>query len=170
MVGSSIKDNDRSAILTRFIILYIVSILCGIIPLYYLFAIPDVAISELKASKLSTKGQQEQIDRFKELFSELDQFKEKKQFLNEYKNLNFKLYNFAKDSVDKTNLYKPVFIKVSDLYEYIQKMNEQGADKESIEKLKTELETIKNAKEAVDQQLKDCAIEKGVLQGLLSKK
>ena len=115
MAGSNIKDTDRSVILTRFILLYIVSILCAIIPLYYLLNIPDMAIGELKASKLSAKGQKEQIEGFIQIYTELEQYKEKNQFLKEYTYLKNKLYNFAKDSVGNSNLYKPLFLKVSDL-------------------------------------------------------
>jgi hypothetical protein len=164
MAVSNPKETDRGAILTRFILLYIVSILCAIIPLYYLFNIPEVAFSELKASKLSAKGQQEQIERFELIYSELDQQKDKNNFLNEYQNLALKLFNFAKDSVENTNPYKPLFVKVPGLYQDILKMNQQSADKELIEKLKGDVEKLTKEKEKVEEDLDDCKVELRVLQ------
>ena len=165
MAGSNIKDTDRSVILTRFILLYIVSILCAIIPLYYLLNIPDMAIGELKASKLSAKGQKEQIEGFIQIYTELEQYKEKNQFLKEYTYLKNKLYNFAKDSVGNSNLYKPLFLKVSDLYEFIQKMNENSTDKATLDKCKAELENMEKEKKDVDEKLNDCKVQLGICQG-----
>ena len=43
MKGSFVSNNDRNAIITMFIVAYVICLLCAIIPLYAIFALPEKA-------------------------------------------------------------------------------------------------------------------------------
>jgi hypothetical protein len=138
MQGSS--DNMNTAF-TRFLLIYIICILCAVVPLYYLFNIPGIALQKLKVSEMSVKSQKNRIDRYQSIMTELDKYMAENKFEKEYKKSVYDLYCLAKDSIDEKNLYKPLFIKITDLYGAIEKMNE-GGGKADIDKLKEENEKL----------------------------
>lgn len=158
--------NDRSTITTRFLLVYIICILCAVVPLYYLFSIPDKAIQKLKVSELSEKKQRKNIERYKEIMVDLDKFLTEKKLEKEYRDCIDVLYRFAKDSVDEKNLYKPLFIKIADLYENLGKMNE-GGGKAEIDKLKAQIDKMTEDQKQAERDLKNC--EKENLQLMLKK-
>jgi hypothetical protein len=96
-------------------------ILCAIIPLYFLFNIPDKNISELRASKFSVKGQTDRLDSILVICDSLDKSLSEKNLRMEF---HFTKLLSAYEHIDKKELYWPLFLKVSTLYQYINKINE----------------------------------------------
>ncbi|MFZ4546117.1 MAG: hypothetical protein ACOYN4_01710 [Bacteroidales bacterium] len=141
-------SEDRKAMLTRFIVFYVICVLCITVPLYYLFNIPDKVLSQLSASRFMEKNEQEKIDRINTIIAELDQYVKENKYEKEYKYCYEKLYTYAKDSIDQSVAYKIYVIKVSDLYQRIKEIYEQ-AGKEEIERLQKEVESK-------DKELDDC--------------
>ncbi|MCX6270823.1 MAG: hypothetical protein NTU44_06315 [Bacteroidetes bacterium] len=140
------SNEERNSLITRFILMFVVSLLCAIIPLYFLFSLPDKAINKLNARGMSIKAQKEKVERLKTLIADLDKFWKEKNFGKEYTNSSGKLYNFAKDSIDESDINKFVYVRISDIYDSIQKAGEGtgGNENEELKKLKedkTKLET-----------------------------
>lgn len=133
-MGSS---NERNTVLFRFILIYLICVCCAVIPLYYLFNIPEIALNRLKVSEMSVKSQKDKIDRFQVIMKDLDKNLAENKLEKEYRKSVDDLYSISKDSIDEKNLYKPLFIKITDLYEMIEKINEEGG-KAEIDRLKEE--------------------------------
>jgi hypothetical protein len=147
-------DDNRNTIMTRFVLIYIICILCAVVPLYYLFNIPGKAIQKLKVSEMSVKSQKIRIDRYQSIMTEIDKYLAENKFEKEYKKSVYDLYAFAKDSIDEKNLYKPLFIKITDLYQAIEKMNE-GSGKAELERLTEENKTLKSEKKDLEKERDD---------------
>jgi hypothetical protein len=143
------SSNDRSTLLFRFILVYLICIFCAVIPLYYLFNIPGIALQKLKVSEMSVKSQKNKIDRYQSIMAELDKYLADNKLGKEYTKSVLDLYSIAKDSIDEKNLYKPLFIKITDLYEMIEKINE-GGGKAEIDKLKEENEKLASEKKELE--------------------
>jgi len=134
------EDNeDRKTMLIRFVTFYTICVLCITVPLYYLFNIPDYYMGNFKEDKPSNKNEQVKLDSIQSIINKLDGYMNENKYENEYKNGCLKLFNYANDSLDKDDPYKPFLIKVSNLYVRIGKIYEDGG-KEEIEKLKNEIE------------------------------
>jgi len=159
-------SDNRNTVMTRFILIYIICLLCAIVPLYYLFNIPGKVIQKLKVSELSVKSQKIRIDRYQTIMTELDKYLAENKFEKEYTKGVYDLYAFAKDSIDERNLYKPLFIKIADLYEKIEKINSAGG-KADIERLTEENKTLKSDLKDKEREIK--SLEKENLQLLIKK-
>jgi hypothetical protein len=160
------SSNDRNTLLIRFMLIYIICILCAIVPLYYLFNIPGIALQKLKVSEMSVKSQKDKIDHYQLIMTDLDKYLAENKLEKEYRKCVDDLYSIAKDSIDEKNLYKPLFIKITDLYEMIEKINE-GGGKAEIDKLKEENEKLATEKKELEKDVK--TLEKENLQLMLNK-
>ena len=129
-------SEDRNTILTRFIVFYIISILCFTVPLYYLFNIPDKVLSELKSSRSSEKTEQDKLNRIKSIIDEQDKYVKDKKYGKEFEYGFKQLYNIAQYSIDKSNQFDIFLLKkVSDLYEQFTKTGD-GGGKEKVDSLR----------------------------------
>jgi hypothetical protein len=160
------SSNDRNTLLIRFILVYLICIFCAVIPLYYLFNIPGIALQKLKVSEMSVKSQKNKIDHYQSIMSDLDKYLAENKIGKEYTKSVLDLYSIAKDSIDEKNLYKPLFLKITDLYEMIGKINE-GGGKAEIDKLKEENEKLATEKKELEKDVK--TLEKENIQLMLNK-
>jgi peptidoglycan hydrolase CwlO-like protein len=157
-------SEDRKAMLTRFIVFYVICVLCITVPLYYLFNIPDKVLSQLSASRFSEKNEQDKLSRIKSIMDELDSYVKENKFEKEYNNLYPKLYNLAQDSIDKADQSQIVMLKkVSDLYEQIAKIYALGG-KVEIESLKKDIESMEEEIKSITKELDDCKLNYKILQ------
>ena len=153
------NSEDRKAMLTQFIVFYIISVLCITVPLYYLFNIPDKVLSQLNASRFSEKNEQDKLNRIKSIMDELDLYVKENKFEKEYNNLFPKLYNLAQDSIDKSDESQIILLKkISDLYEQIAKIYALGGKLE-IESLKKDIESKDEEIETIKKELDDCKLD-----------
>lgn len=156
MENSNLSNEDRQAIITKFVLLYVICILCFLVPMYYLFNIPDKIINKLNVTEYSAKNQQKKLDRYKLIWGELDAYIAEDKISMEYHNSLNKLYALAKDSIDEKNLYKPLYLKISYLYENIEKENALGYGKTKFDELKKEYEQLKTDYQKLESELDNC--------------
>jgi hypothetical protein len=103
------------------------------------------------------------VERFQVLTKELDNFWKDKKFEKEYDYSSKHLYQYVKDSLDKENIYTPIFLQMSVMYDSIQRICKSGglSPSKELEKLKAEKqktdEELKTAKE--DLKTKDALIK-----------
>ena len=166
MNSSNIPKNKRNTDIISFIIVYTVVILCAIIPLLFLFNIPDKALSELKASKLSAKGQSERLDSILVIYDSLDKSLFEKNLRTEF---HFAKLLSAYEHIDKNELYWPLFLKVSGLYQSINKINESDL-KIRYARLKADSARMSADILEIKAQLKSCTDIKDAILGAKSSK
>ena len=166
MSNQNSSDDVRKTAMTRFILIYIISILCAVIPLYYLFNIPGRAIRSLKVSEFSSRGEMKKIQRMDEIMGNLDKNMQESKFEKEYRDGIDALYRFTKDSIRQNNIYRPQLMKLSDLYEKIGKIYLEGG-KAEVERLKDENKALTAEKKQLEQDVKD--LERENLKLLMSK-
>lgn len=112
--------------------------MCLTLPLYYLFNIPDKALSDLGASKNRTQNEKELIDKTKGFINELDLHLAETKFGKEYDYYVLELYKYFRDNLDESHPYYFIMNKTVDLYESIAKVYIEGG-KSEIERLKLDI-------------------------------
>lgn len=163
MSPSQNENEERKTLLIRFVVFYAICILCITVPLYYLFDIPDLVLSKLNNTKPQNNNEQVMLDSIQSIIKKLDGYLNESKYENEYKNGYFKLFNYANDSL-KSEPHKTFLLKVSKLYEEIEKTFEKGG-KDEIEKLKKENEEKDLKIQETEEDLKKCEIDYGILLG-----
>lgn len=126
MKNSSSNDSNRNLIITRFVLIYIASVFCILIPLYYLFDIPDKNISELKATNMSLAGKKKNIERLISIYDSLDNALAE----NNLRKGHFarKMFDITYDSIQKDDPYLPLYLKIASLYQQIDKVMENESN------------------------------------------
>jgi hypothetical protein len=113
--------DDRNAILFRFIIFYVICILCALIPLYYLFNVNGEISKRISVSGVSSKKQNESLEKFLKVITNVDKRLASDKIDNDYKAMVFDLLEIARnDSIKENNVYDPLLLKIARLYEKIQ--------------------------------------------------
>jgi hypothetical protein len=156
-------DEERKTLLIRFIVIYVISILCIIVPMYYLFDLPNKDLNHLSGSNYPEKSELKKIARINSIMDELNSYAKENRYMKEYNYCIENLYRFLKDSVDQKNDYKSILLKISDLYEGMAKIYEEGG-KVEIENLKKQLEEKDKENTDLKKELQDCTINYKVLQ------
>jgi hypothetical protein len=118
MSNSLNNSNDRNTMMIRFVIVYVVCLLCAIIPLYYLFSLKDLVPEKLDLPKKESKDDIRSITRFQQITSQLDSILNKQNMAPESIAILTSLFTFTKDSLDRSVPYKPLFLKTYDLYKF----------------------------------------------------
>ncbi len=112
--------------------------MCLTLPLYYLFKIPERALSDLGSSNTKVDNEKEFINKAKVFINELDQSLSETKFGKEYDYNVLELYRLVRESLDEKHPYYFLTHKTVDLYEKIAKVhNESG--KSEIDKLMIEI-------------------------------
>jgi hypothetical protein len=111
-------NDNRNAMITRFVIVYVICILCAIVPLYYLFNMAEVVPAKLSLPKKDAKNETMPIVRFRQITLQLDSTLDKKNMATERGYILDKMYRFVTDTVDKANPYKSMYLTFYELYKY----------------------------------------------------
>ena len=121
MKGSFVSNNDRNAIITMFIVAYVICLLCAIIPLYAIFALPEKAkeVAYFKLDKRSDNTQKEILLRFDSLVVTLDSLLTAANLESRYTTTAGYLRILTDNQKKARNPYYPVFLHVADLYDQI---------------------------------------------------
>jgi hypothetical protein len=146
---------ERKDKLIRFIVFYIICILCITIPLYYLFNIPNVMLGKLNVSSEPQQKEDVHAAKVYEYIKELESYRKESKFEKEYKSGYLSLYDYVKKNMDTLDPRYPVLIKLSDLYEALDKIKEEGG-KAEIELLKTQLKEKEDKVDELEKDLDDC--------------
>ncbi len=163
MVTDYNDSGQRKDLLIRFVIFFVICVLCITVPLYYLFNIPDKVLDQLNSSMFSEKKEQKKIDEIRAIIVELDGYVEENKYQKEYEYCVEKLFRYAKDSIDQSNHYKLYLLKVSDLYERIAKVYELSS-KDELESLKKIVENKDDEISRLKKELEEITINYKVLQ------
>jgi hypothetical protein len=145
------SNEYRNSLIMRFILIYILCILFAVIPLYFLFNIPQVAKKEMKASELSNKEQRKLFQQFDEIIVALDSSLNQNKFDNEYKKNCLKLLQYADEKLDKSSMVQPYLSKIAKLYERIELNYEYGR--------KDEINTLKEENKKLAEEMKQAIID-----------
>jgi hypothetical protein len=128
---NNLGNNEyRNSLIMRTILIFVIAVLFAVIPLYYLFSIPDRALKELQASKLQNSEQMNNMKQFDEIILSLDASLKENKFDIEYTSNCGKLLQYADDKFGKSNLYQPYLIKIAKLYDQIKVTYESGRNEE----------------------------------------
>jgi hypothetical protein len=168
MAGSTLNNSDRSAMITMFIVAYIICVLCAIIPLYGFFGLPDKAqkLSYFKVDKNSQKDLKETLANFNSLVTTLDSLLKVENLESRYGTATLELRTLTEGLKKEGNPYYPVFSKIADLYDQIKKYCENSSKAEQLnsdnikltkdlDEKKNELDDLKDDMEKLEDQLKD---------------
>jgi hypothetical protein len=128
----------------RFILIYLICVLFAVIPLYFLFNIPDVAKKELSASKLSNSDQVKILMEFDDLIARLDSSRIHQVFDYQYTMHCSDLVKLAETKLGKGNLYRPYFVTIANLYTDIADLSAAEKAKENAD-LKAQNEKLTKA-------------------------
>jgi hypothetical protein len=147
------NNEYRNSLIMRFVLIYVISILFAVIPLYFLFNIPDVAKKELSASKLTNAEQMKTLMEFDELIAQLDSGRIHKAFDYQYTIHCSDLVKLAENKLGKSNLYRPYFVTIANLYTEIANLNDVEKTKEAAA-MKAENEKLTKALDDAINELK----------------
>ena len=138
------NPDERNAILFRFILFYVICILCALIPLYYLFNVNGEMSKRISVSGVSSKKQNETLEKFLKVVSDVDKRLASDKIDNDYKALVFDLFEIARnDSIKEKNVYNPLLLKIARLYEKIQVYSQIDIRTER-DDLKSKLKELQN--------------------------
>ena len=129
MTGPSISTSERNAMITRFFVVYIICLLCAILPLIFLFNIPELEITKLDLAKTADPNGKEKdfAERYYKAVAEIDKYVIANKFDERFTYQLLKLMQI-KDSLDSTQFYHPAFVKIRELYHSIQEKSENYTD------------------------------------------
>jgi hypothetical protein len=133
---ANLDKDERNIILTRFIVLYVICVLCALIPFYYLFKIPGITQEKFDTIKGYYANKKDKVDQFRMNTVKLDNFL-KGDFRKAEFEENLNLCFSAKDLIDPNNPYDSLFYDIKKLYKAI------GDNNETINKLQGMNSTLK---------------------------
>ena len=149
------NSNERSLAILRVVLIYIILLLCALIPVYYLLDLPGKFNQGLNIKQANEKNDLSQFEFFTVTMDSIDKLVAVDKFDYKYDVFVIKLTQFAMDKVDD-NEYKPLFVKIADLYGKIKSLKEYADYKIKYEELKGEKEKIDKELENTKDDLKDC--------------
>lgn len=161
MKGSFVSNDDRNSMITMFIVVYVVCILCAIIPLIFIFGLPEKAkdVAYFKVDKKSDNNQKDLLVQFDTYIITLDSLLKAENLESRYGTATIGLRTLTDGLKKERNPYSSVFIKVADLYDQIKVYCERSKKTNDLEKenanLKTEIEKKDEALKKLEEDKKD---------------
>ena len=151
-----------------FIVVYVICVLCAIIPLYGIFALPEKAKerSEFQVDKSSMKSQKELLTKFSSLVVTLDSLLKAANLESRYDLAKLEMRTLTEDLKKTENPYFPVFSQVTDLYDKIkvycetskksEELNKENAKlTKDLDEKKKDFDDLKEKMEKLEDQLRD---------------
>ena len=159
MANISSNQPERNTMISRFIIIYLLCILCVFVPLYYLFNIPDKAMAIPKLKMLDETGKpdkemSQKIEDYKRSMKIVDSCFEKKYFGSIYRSHLDALYKISSDKLLENASLAFYFNKIWFLYESNGNLTDSLEKK--VSKLNEDLNNCNKEKKDLDEKLLNC--------------
>ena len=168
MKGSFVSSDDRNSMITMFIVAYVICILCAIIPLIFIFGLPEKAkdVAYFKGGNNSDNNQKELLMQFDTYVTTLDSLLKAENLGSRYDKGTFMLRMLTDSLKKESNPYNSVLTKFADLYDQIKAYCENS---KRVNDLAKENATLKTDIVKKDEALKKLEEEKKALEEKLNK-
>jgi hypothetical protein len=156
MKSSAINTTERSFVILRVVLIYVILLLCAFIPVYYLLDLPEkwnegTSIKGPQVNKENTK-----FERYMVKVDSLQKYLDKNDFGPNYSYWQQKLTEFNKDSLQTNFLYKPMYLKVADLYEALRQFKAYAEYKSKYDDLKADDDKLQKSYDQTVIDLNEC--------------
>jgi hypothetical protein len=160
MKSTAINTTERSLVILRIVIIYLILILCTFIPVYYLLDLPEKWTQGTGIKGAPVNKENVDFTRYMVKVDSLQKYLDKNDFGTYYSYWQVKLTEFSKDSVKQDFLYRPLFIKITELYGSLKQFKEYAEYKTKYDDLKTDYEKQDQKLTQTEKDLMDCLKQK----------